>query len=45
MNAVFRAAALAVLFLLLLGACGQKGPLFLPSEDPGKSTEPDQESP
>jgi predicted small lipoprotein YifL len=43
MMPVLRAAGLVLAMVLLLGACGQKGPLFLPSEDPSKSTdqEPD----
>jgi predicted small lipoprotein YifL len=37
-----RHAALAALFLLLLAGCGQKGPLYLPTEDPAKASEPDE---
>ncbi|WP_425433788.1 LPS translocon maturation chaperone LptM [Nitrosomonas halophila] len=34
-----RTLALAVLLPLLLTACGHKGPLYLPQEDPAKNAQ------
>jgi len=34
MTRLFRVSALAVLLVVLLAACGQKGPLYLPTEEP-----------
>ncbi|WP_119628663.1 LPS translocon maturation chaperone LptM [Methylocaldum marinum] len=34
MSLPFRTLLSLILFSLVLSACGQKGPLFLPSEDP-----------
>jgi len=41
MTRTFRIAATAAVLLFLLQACGQKGPLFRPSEDPAKQSEPE----
>ncbi|NJD08270.1 MAG: hypothetical protein FIA97_17495 [Methylococcaceae bacterium] len=38
-----RHAALAALILLLLEGCGQKGPLYMPTEDPAQATDRDED--
>ena len=41
MARLLRVSTLAVVLVVLLAACGQKGPLYLPTEEPPK--EPTQE--
>jgi len=36
--------ALLVLTVLLLAGCGQKGPLYLPSNEPAQQTTPDTQA-